>query len=119
MTFPELLALGKACLIEYEPRFKLLGKKPWDASANGSLCWHGPGPLSILTEQEMKGIICAILNRLAALDGFIMSGPRYADIEGVYQTVLHNNLSLTFADAHDTPSDLDIVRINCWYYPVP
>jgi hypothetical protein len=118
MTFPEVDRLAKACMIDYEPQLKVLGRKPWDVSANNSLCWHGPGPLSVLTERELKSIICSILNRLAALDEFIMSGPQSNDIEEVYQTVSHNNLSLTFVDAHDTPSDLDIVRVNCWYYPV-
>ncbi len=119
MTFSELLRLAEACLIEYEPRLKILGKKPWDASANGSLCREGPGPLSDVTEREMKSVICAILDRLATLNGFVMSGPKSKDIEGVHQTLSHNNLSLTFEDVFDAYSSLNTLRINCWYYPAP
>jgi hypothetical protein len=118
MRFLELLALGKACLVEYEPRLKVLGQKPWSVSANDSLCWKYDGRLPLVTEKEMRGVIRGTLEQLAALDGFIMSGPQHAiEFEGVYQTISHNDLSLTFAEGYHIDLDQPTLRVNCWYYP--
>ncbi len=123
MTFPELLELGKACLVEYEPRLKVLGQKPWDASANDSLCHKYVGFSSGTTSEQMRQVICAVLDRLVDLkNGFVMSGPRYApsgeDTQVQVRSVSHNDLSLSFASGYDQAVNQSAVWVNCWYYPV-
>jgi hypothetical protein len=119
MTFAEILDVGRECLVEYEPRLKVLGQKPWDASANDSLCVKLTVYPSSLVREDMRRVISALLDGLAALeDGFIMSGPKFTvESEGTIQSVTYKNLSLSFANAYDVNNNENTIRVNCWYYP--
>lgn len=119
MTFAEVLDVGRECLAEYEPRLKVLGRKPWDASANGSLCQKYVGFSGSTTSDHMKQSISGVLEGLAALsDSFVMSGPRDTiETTGRIQSISHDDLSLSFACGYVPDDNTTVLWINCWYYP--
>jgi hypothetical protein len=123
MTFSDLLDIGKACLVEYEPRLKVMGKKPYSQSANASLCVSHDCSLSEVTKEEVEQQITMVLDGLVALkDGFVMSEPRSEKAAGSREEeiVSHKDVSLTFVYGYNItkhPSTY-VLWIRCWYYPV-
>src|SRR5258708_35135633 len=63
VTLSELLDVGRACLMRYEPRLKVKGKKPYSESAKAlsALCKCS---LSTATRGAMEVVIEGILDEL-------------------------------------------------------
>ena len=121
MTHDEMIALGKACLAEYEPHLKILGPvEPYQdvptvakMSFKGSTHW--------LDEKQMRDGISRVLDELAAVKhGFKMSEPD-PFLKSLYKvdTVSHGeNLNLSFVTMWDATNLEPITHIVCWYYPL-
>jgi hypothetical protein len=122
MTFDDLRKLGEACLSDYKPRLKVLGKMDYDKKR---------GPVKILktnersldsfSEEEMRHEVSAVLDQLATLEeGFFMSGPEVlnspCNIE--MATVLDGDLCLPFAYGWEIRTLTPLIHIVCYYYPV-
>ena len=121
MTVDHLRMVGEDCLKEYESFLKVFGIRDYDdAQCPVEIRVSNERSLDSFSDEEMIHEISKVLNKLAELDGFTMSGPRYPyGIPGCALTNLrHGDLSLTIACGSEARTLTSFVHITCWYYPV-
>ena len=122
MTFSEVTEIGKECLVKYEPRLKVMGKKPYDDHAILLSGHYESDSLSTATKEAIQEMIGGVLDKLLEMkDGFVMSGSRYTfPIKGIEDSaeVCHNKLSLSFTSTFSGIKSTLRLQVDCWYYPV-
>ena len=122
MTFTEILALGKARLVAYEPRLKVKGRKPFSSASAGVVQRSYDCSLAAVHKAEVQSVIDAVLDELVAMtEGFVMSDPE-PPVKGSgtsdQESVSHNELILTFRYGYDIRTNINRLWVECWYYPV-
>ena len=119
MTPDELVALGKVCLVEYEPKLKVLGVEPYHE--NATLARRSFKGLEYKDENQVRVEIYSVLDTLAALpDGFRMSEPKPDPfLKSLYKvdTVRQGQLNLSFVTMYDSSNMERTTHVSCWYYP--
>jgi hypothetical protein len=122
MTFPEVLEIGKACLVNYESRLEVRGKRPYNGSYARKITRLREVSLLSATKETIEAIIGEVLDEMVELkDGFQMSGPpETLPIAGCKKSaeVCQNDLSLSFYYQYNVLDDTSHLRVSCWWYPV-
>ena len=119
MTFPEVLAMGKARLEKYEPilRDRAKGKRPFSQSAVTIRKNYDCSPsLAVVRAEEIERVIDDLLEELVAVGRLVISEPeplKGAPHEGI---AAHGELYLSFACGY-TGRESEILWVRSWYYP--
>jgi hypothetical protein len=120
MTFPEVLAMGKARLEKYELILKdrVKGKRPFSQSAvTIRRKYDCHGSLASVRAEEIEQVTDALLEELAGVEGgFVISDPeppKGAPQEGI---AAHGELYLSFACGW-TGRETEFLWVRFWYYP--
>jgi hypothetical protein len=120
MTFPEVLAMGKAHLEKYAPLLedRVKGKRPFSQSATAiRKRYNCGGSLASVCGKEMEPIIDALLEELAGVEGgLVISEPE--PLLGAHQEGIatHGDLYLSFACGY-AGEETELLWVRCWYYP--
>jgi hypothetical protein len=119
MTFPGVLAMGKASLEKYAPLLKdrVKGKRPFSQSAVAIRKMYTCRPsLASVSAGEIEQVIDAVLEELARVEGgLVISDPEPLLGAAQEDIATHGDLYLSFACGY-TGRETELLWVRFWYY---